>query len=503
MSVKLAQNAPEVETLEATEWSTPETHFVLRDVPFEPSCVVSSFSELAERLKIILVEESGLQQRNVDKCLAFVAAGLRAYPNYVSYSRRRDDYSRPLHMPKSYIGYECMKQCIDALVSARIVFNIVANPWPDGRGIRSRFVIAPRFYEIAEYLDWERHLKPVPVSEFKPVIMLRRRSDKKLISFQPEDAEQVASIVDDIRKINEFRRSHRLHIPTQFIRQSGNDPFGAWVINPAKPGKDALYLKIGTEPHLHMPFLDDLSKGGRPCGDWMQQVPRAIRDKCLLNDEPIATADIISSHISLAYWWLGKERPEGDFYEAVSIVAEVDRTVAKMGCVLIFNCRNQHEAAAELRKFILSAHGVVDREARDAAEVESYRVMRTIERIHQDIAQTFYADFGVTAQNIEARILVKTMLKCVDRGLPFIPLHDAIAGRESEIGEISKMLRMSCNEITREGALDLKLEERTGEAGIIDTNCGMISNPFVLEKCSSFVRPITSVPEIDRVGTCR
>jgi hypothetical protein len=167
---------------------------------------------------------------------------------------------------------------------------------------------------------------------------------------------------------------------------------------------------------------EDPMRGGR-LYTRLQTLPdkRArIRINTLFNGEPVAEVDLSANHPRMLMALKGKELP-ADFYDEVAKATKTTRDQVKF---LLMKAIGASNRAISLKPDVdqkdwFKKDFIVLPEQRKA--IDSY-----LEQHHSDLFESLYRGMGVFLQGLEGDILLKTMIRLLDQGIPSLPIHDAV-----------------------------------------------------------------------------
>ena len=145
-----------------------------------------------------------------------------------------------------------------------------------------------------------------------------------------------------------------------------------------------------------------------------------IRINTLFNGEAVAEVDLSANHPRMLMALKGKELPT-DFYDEIAKATKTTRDQVKF---LLMKAIGASNRAISLKPDVdqkdwFKTDFIVKPAQRDA--VDHY-----IEIHYPDLFEFLYKGMGVFLQGLEGDILLKTMVGLLDRGIPSLPIHDAV-----------------------------------------------------------------------------
>jgi hypothetical protein len=150
---------------------------------------------------------------------------------------------------------------------------------------------------------------------------------------------------------------------------------------------------------------------GRLFGEF-QNLPKNQRPGLRLQGEEVAGVDFISMNAQLLYAIDGKAPPVGDLYAFEGF--EGHRAFAKIFFNALLFSREP------LRAFPR------DKDAPRPKGLKLGKAVEAVKKLHPDIAYRFCTGVGYKLTYLESNILIRALMKCRDKGLAAIPLHDAM-----------------------------------------------------------------------------
>ena len=173
---------------------------------------------------------------------------------------------------------------------------------------------------------------------------------------------------------------------------------------------------------IELIYSRNIMRGGRLYTAYQNLPSRklSVRKNTLLNGEPIVEVDFNANHLRLALAILAKEDAGDTPYEDICELAgeAFAREQAKAFVTIAIGAQTRSEAlGAAFRKKI-------NQDKFNALEAATIRRYPNLPLYDGD---TFKGGLGVYLQSIEGAILKDVMLEGVKRGIPCIPVHDALA----------------------------------------------------------------------------
>lgn len=313
-----------------------------------------------------------------------------------------------------------LKPTLDALEAAGM---IVRSP---AKFKQARTTVQPTARLVA--LMATHNVTPASIIRLpgEEVILLRQRKARNASENDDDDDDgaselftatnnQVGSLIDypgDCPEANALRTSQRRY--NEFLFKSNIRVIGMDNPPPPKPFKRIFATSGPVQFNLH----GRLYAG--QVGGWHQGLPKTERHLIRINGESIVEIDWQSLHLRLAYVEAQSSPPAGDLYAIPGL--ELYRPALKIVCSAMLSI------AGELTKLPPSV-----REASPDLPKQwtARRIAQAVKEYHAPIAHLFGRDRGIAYMHTDATLLMMVLTRLMDRGLPALPLHDAILVQQS------------------------------------------------------------------------
>lgn len=145
-----------------------------------------------------------------------------------------------------------------------------------------------------------------------------------------------------------------------------------------------------------------------------------IRINTLFNGEPVAEVDLSANHPRMMMAMSCRKPLSPTFYEDIAEATKTNRDKVKFFLTRAIGASDRkislRQGEAKLwkhRKPVLTA-------------TERYRLDAHLEKVYPEIFQYLYKGFGIYLQGLEGNILLRTMIKLLNQGIPSLPIHDAV-----------------------------------------------------------------------------
>lgn len=160
-------------------------------------------------------------------------------------------------------------------------------------------------------------------------------------------------------------------------------------------------------------FTGSFKEGGRLFGGFWQDINKRQRlEEIVIDNEDVAVLDYAQMGARIAYGMAGAELPEGDLYALPGL--EPYRSVVKqMFNAMLFDTTERARMPMGTRK--------------DVPDHITWRdFQRAIYAKHEGIKHLFGTGVGMKAMFVESQILIRVLLRLIERRLVALPIHDAI-----------------------------------------------------------------------------
>ncbi|MCJ2137326.1 helix-turn-helix domain-containing protein [Methylobacterium sp. J-026] len=318
---------------------------------------------------------------------------------YVSYSRRKAFYTGRRRYHGTAFTYTNVLSCVEELLRQGLIEEERASP--GNLGWQSRFRASTKLAEACS--DVEFHHKLIG-------LIFLKDADGNLVDYQDTDA--TIRMTRELRAINADLASLRVELPGPDVVRSRHHIVvdGAYY----RPTKGALYRIFNRR---------SFALGGRAFG-WWQNLPSRWRRRLVIDGEPVVEPDFAQLHPSLLYALCGC-RLDGDAYET----GEFSREHGKLAFNVALNTKTPQGTIAALAnkpRWTLSRAQTAD-------------LLAALARRNAPIAGYLHADRGIALMNIDSRITVRAVRRCIAVGIPVLPVHDSMLTPrryESRVAEI-------------------------------------------------------------------
>jgi hypothetical protein len=257
-----------------------------------------------------------------------------------------------------------------------------------------------RFRATEKLMGFETKLQYVP----KRKIILRDE-EKNDIAYD-DKAQIVLEMERDIDEINAYLCQQTVTLDGNVLKEG--DPL--YVDLRCISGA----LRVSTRRIFHDRSFD---LGGRWWND-LQNIPGETRSRLRLNGQPIAIHDYSAFYPKLLYAMVGAVC-DGDPYA----IPEVPRHISKPILNILINAKT---GTAAVRAAAQELKGLNVRGSQGERFAKARSIICALKKRNEPIARFFHSDAGKRLMWYEAFLLHDNMRDLMKRGIPFLPLHDAL-----------------------------------------------------------------------------
>lgn len=158
-----------------------------------------------------------------------------------------------------------------------------------------------------------------------------------------------------------------------------------------------------------------------------------VRANSMIDEEPIVEVDVKASHMRMAVALFYGQKLSREFYSEVEEQTGVYQSKVKKFSTYLFSCSSRESA---LGSFKSSASGG----EKDFEAIESYILGRFPNL-------PAYKGWSLLAMNYEGEILKRVMLEGVRNGVVTLPIHDAVAVKETDKDWAERVLVKHWNKV--------------------------------------------------------
>ena len=203
--------------------------------------------------------------------------------------------------------------------------------------------------------------------------------------------------------------------------------------------------------------------GGRYHGGWWQQIPSALRNQILIDDQYTVEVDFSGFHISLAYGLEGHQPPDDPYALSVSIGGlskEQQRKDVKLVALTSINAKDRKTTFSAFR----------DQRNRDQRGLPSSQKIKYTNTLLEQLLDNFLktnlpisnylcADKGVELMALDGEITTQIIKHFTDRKVPLLTVHDSYIVESSREPELMDVMQSVTRELVGNHKFKMKQEQ--------------------------------------------
>lgn len=343
---------------------------------------------------------------------------------WLAYSRNANDYGPGHRYTLPVATAKSAATVADFLLGAGLVEHrrgsYARNPFggPGGRGYRSRMRALPALVALLDnqfgllpgtlgYADWSELVRLKAAPEYP-------RGPKKLIGYQ--DTTETRWMREQLVDLNAFLSGFRIDLEAGDETEEATDDSidQEELVNVNDRSTIRLYRVFNNERWDH---------GGRFYGGWWQALPKAQRQRLLIDGEETVELDYRALHPRLCYHLEGQPLDRGnDPYTLPGLEGEAVRSVVKTAFNQLLNISSGGSPRAPA-----GAQTALPKRT-------SYKaLLEKVEAAHAPIRHWFRSGRGVELQHIDSQMATTILDYLRHRGICCLPVHDSfIVPRSAE-----------------------------------------------------------------------
>ena len=346
----------------------------------------------------------------------------------VSYSRRPKWYTDNKRYAGSGLTYLYVIRAIDELRDLGWINDIVAKPWPEGRGTQSTFQASEHLLEQAG---------STPLAYHPDEVIVLHGTDRKLASFRDTDFTHKQRRA--LREWNEAVAASSITL---------NAPDVDWTGRPLRI--DNCFIDP-RRVRQHRVYNGNFRHGGRAYGGWWLELThskdeRWRRRQIEIDGKPTVELDFSACQPFLLYAELGLV-PDDPYR-----VTAVERPTVKAAMLRLINAASKGEAEGSLAAWLAGLGDGVDQGVSPAATTvrrtlvgaqlpEARRVIAAIADRHPRIARKFCEPrLGVRLQWLEAQVMATVAKRCLRANIVPLCVHDSMLVPAKRKGQLTEFM---------------------------------------------------------------
>ena len=412
-----------------------------RDLALSFQFKIADCAKLIERLEKLGYKDA-INARWEAVRLSIFAEAVAAYDTgrWISYSRNRNYYSKLDRYFGTDYSYDRVVGSVDQAAEFKIPL-LVNHKVHCYSKTQSTFRATAALVKLFEDIDFEfqffdviRLREDPPQDDKKPKTVFKKakgwtKVKKRSRLTDYDDTDETHQMRAEMDRINAHLRKTKIELPSvPEMEFDDRKRLGRFVMFDDR-------CVLVSELRIYRSFCrSSFDLGGR-CYGWWQQLRKMHRSQILLNGEAVVEPDFSQLHATILYAQRGLVVP-GDAYT----IPGYDRDTIKIAFQVIVNARTTQAAIGAVQKELKNAHLQHDKKYAAA-------IVRAVKAAHPNIKDDFGRDKGVAMMRKDSDVIVRVMLKLVDQGIPFLPVHDSIVCRRSDKDLVIKIMEDSFLEV--------------------------------------------------------
>jgi hypothetical protein len=327
----------------------------------------------------------------------------------VSYSRRKAWYAEhlgPSYWPKWFSYRLIIIKAVAQLEACGMLIHDQKKP--GNRHWQSWFRATPEL------------MNPKGELQYIPKRRIYLRDEQKNDIDYNDNARLVVQMRRDIDTINVFLAKQTITFDGRPLREGEPLHIDLHCVSGA--------VRITTRRIFHD---GSFNLGGR----WysvLQNIPREARPRLRLNGHALAIHDYAALYPKLLYAMVGAI-PDGDPYTIPGWPREVSKPILN----ILINAKNG-TSAVKAAATELKGRRIGTKQSERYAFAK--QIIAALKKRNAPIARFFHKDMGKRLMWFEAFLLRDNMMELMKRGIPFVPLHDALMVPAGVLGDVSLIM---------------------------------------------------------------
>lgn len=404
-----------------------------RDVPLGACFQVDNWDDIEDEFTRIGLPK--LLKRWKVARMFILAQAVKVYPTgrRISYSRNLNWYNKLGRYYGLPFTYKIVIAVIDQAAKAGLIDNHIEKPQSP---LQSTFRATPKLVAIFKNSQFEfQYGEVIRLRELveerlpsksrkrkKPYKKLKKRS--RLKSYV--DTAETVRMRDEVETINAFLKDNvTLECPGLFDQNTKfTNSIGTYQVF----DQDCVLV---SDLRLFRSFCrGTFELGGRFFG-WWQSQPKKIRANFILNGQSVKEPDFSRYHPHMLYAMRGIQL-EKDAYDVPGIHPDI----VKLALLALVNAVDEKDALSAIRMSLF------EKKIKCARPFPA-EIIAAIKAAHPAIADDFHNDMGVILMRKDSDIIASVMLTLVQEEIPFLPVHDSIICRESDVERVKVVMAES------------------------------------------------------------
>ena len=314
---------------------------------------------------------------------------------WTSYPRNKNVYSERRRYHGTAYTYRTVLRAIEEMLKLGLIEE--ERSLPGQLGWQSRYRATAQLMEALAEAEFRYEL-------FEPIHL--KSPEGFLMDYK--DTDLTRRMRREMQEINEFLASIDLQYPPDAVLTAHHALIGGTYI---RRGQPVLYRVFNR---------GRFSMGGRAYGCW-QSMPKAERERCRINGEPVAEPDFEQLHPAILYAQRGLTLKH-DAYET----GEFPRKLGKLAFLVAMNTDDRRGTIAALLNKNRPKKDGTKGNGWPLSGQKTSRLLMALDRRNPDIKDALHSDQGIKLMRTDSEIAIRTVKRCMNAGIPVLPVHDSM-----------------------------------------------------------------------------
>lgn len=404
-----------------------------RDIPLKMCFTVDDEDRIIDRLRMLGLPK--LKHRWVAAQIGILAEAVRVhelgYHHWISYSRSAPFYTKQKRYRGLPFSLQIVTNVIDQASEYGLLENRIERPQSDRQ---STFRATPELVNLFRDVSFEfvhgdvirlRTLKEMPLSKYYRERGVKAKQKSRLIGY--DDNADTNRMRREVVTINDFLSTVSLEWPGLFQQ---HEYYTRCI------GKYQLFNEkwvLVSDLRIFRSFCRGSFQYGGRCYGWWQSQEEDIRANLLLNGEKVVEPDFSRLHPHMLYALRGHQLK----HDVYSVPGFTEKMI-KVAFLALINARTEHATSGAIRTVFAKKKNRIPYKPGMSREI-----IAGIKANNPLIADDICSDKGVLLMRRDSDIIVRTMLTLASEKIPFLPVHDSIICRVSDLDRVRQVMKES------------------------------------------------------------